>query len=95
MNRALVTALTLSTCLLCGCAKDEEGSSGKNGKPTPSEPTTTISSVRWDERKDDGTGRLHVLLTDGSERVVESGAINSWFSNDRMTLYYSYRHGKS
>ncbi len=95
MKRALVTALTLSTCLLCGCAKDKEGPSATNGEPKPNKPAATITGIRWDERKDDGTGTLYVLLTDSSERLVESGAINSWFSNDRMTLYYSYRHGKS
>jgi len=83
--------------LMAGC-KDSKATSGPNDSARPQPPAAsaaTISGVRWDARKDDGTGTLYVQTTDGKEHLVEAGAIDSWFSQDRRSLYYAYRHEKS
>ncbi len=88
MNRALVLVLCL--VIGAGCSETKEGAPDKVGSAEQKKPSVTISGIRWDERKPDGTGSLFVQTTDGKEQLVEKGATKHWFSNDRMTLYYSY-----
>ena len=91
-RRLLFTYFVCLLLLIGGCRGKDESKEG----PTPAvESGATISGVRWEARKDDGSGTLYVQTSDGKELLVGEGAIDSWFSQDRRTLYHAYRHGKS
>jgi hypothetical protein len=86
---------TLAFLLLALAGCGEGPSAPASSKDPEPEPAVTAVGVRWEDRKPDGTGRLVVLRSDGSEATVATDAIDSWFSNDKRALYYSYRHLKS
>jgi hypothetical protein len=92
---ALALCPLLFVCPGCKDSKDAPLSKGGSDTEPSVASGVTISGTRWDARKDDGTGTLYAQTTDGKEHLVEVGAIDSWFSQDRRTLYYTYRHEKS
>lgn len=83
--------LLLAALVAVACSRQEEVPEARDPEP----PKVEAVAVRWEDRKDDGTGVLFVTLTDNSDHKVSEDALNHWISADRQSVFYTVRHGKS
>ena len=84
--------------LLCSLACNKDGAqSVKDETKARIVPSVgvTITGIRWEDSKNDGTRTLYAQTSDEKEHLVEVGALEHWLGNDRETVYYTVRHEKS
>ncbi|MCH7904991.1 MAG: hypothetical protein IH944_10555 [Armatimonadetes bacterium] len=78
----------VALCAGCGRAADLEPIA------TDDEPSYSSFGVWLEGENWDGTGSLWVEVG-GEENLIADNALSWWTSENRETIYYSYRHGRS